>query len=117
VTGCERACLLEQHARPHEPSRKPGGLGRVGQLPCPLLFVDGQAGGPLEGKRGGSEAAPPARPLGRLLQLLNNRRVGLDASRGPVPGAAIRVRLAREHGRQRAMGAPAPGERGGLVDG
>ena len=68
-----------------------------------------------------SEAA--AKPLRRrarsaaCLELLTDGRVGLDARRGAVPGAAIGIGLAVEHARERAVDGLPPGERRRLVDG
>ena len=66
-------------------AREPGVLRRRGQSPRPLLLVRRQRGGPFEGERGGGEAAPPLRPLGRLLELLDRRTD--RARRSPPRGA------------------------------
>ena len=57
------------------------------------------------------------RTLGRLLELLDDRRVGLDARRSAVPGAPIGVDFAVEHARERAVGGLPPRERRRLIDG
>ena len=68
-----------------------------------------------------SEAAAKAlrslRPLGRLLELLDDRRVGLDRSRRAVPGAPIGVDFAVEHVRERTMRGLSLRKRRRLIDG
>ena len=81
-----------------------------------FLLVRCQRCGPLERERGSREAAPPPRPLGRLLELLTYGRIGLHARRGAVPGAAVRLGFAVQDARQRAVGCLPPGEWRCLVD-
>ena len=81
------------------------------------FLVRGKCGRPLESERGCGETAPPPRPLRGLLELFTDGRVGLDARRSAMPGAAIGIGLAVEDARERAVDGLPPGERRRLVDG
>lgn len=67
------------------------------------MLVLRQGSGAFKGKRGGSEGAPPARSLGRSLELFDDARIGRDACGGPMPGPPVRLGLCVEHGRERTV--------------
>ena len=80
------------------------------------LVAHGQLCRALERPPGGREPAPAPRAPCGLLELARHLFVVADRARGPVPGAAIRVLLAVQDLRQRAVDRLALGERGIRVE-